>query len=183
MNRLPKLLALALPACLAASGCTGTILREGAGVALGAKGIVAPIQPLAASKSDRPLGDYTRFELGAMEDDTGGKVPADFYAALPREFQEELARKKLPDEAGGKTAVLRGRIIHYEDASTLLSVLGPMEEVICRTELVDKDSGKVLGVANCVGRTTENVNRGARKKADGLAKAFAAWIESAYPRR
>jgi hypothetical protein len=46
---------------------------------------------------------------------------------------------------------------------------------------VDKDTGKVLGSANCIGRTAERVNIGVEKKAEGLSKAFIAWIESRYP--
>lgn len=171
MNRTRTLLLLSALAAITAPGCLSTVIREGAGKVRGAKGIVAPVQPLAS------VNEYTRFELGAIQDDTGGKVPPAFLHALPRDWQENLADSRLPN-VEGKTAVLRGRIVHYEDSGTLLAALSPLEEVICRTELVDKASGQVLGVANCVGRTTENVNRGPSKKADGLAKAFVSWIES-----
>jgi len=182
MKKLTVLAVLVLAASMLAGGCTGTIIREGAGVALGAKGTFMPIKPVAASEEDRPLGAYKRFELAVLTDDIGGKTPADLLDHLSVAFKEELAKKKLPDAPGGKTLVLRGRIIHYESASTLGFAMGPLEEVIVRTEMVDKDSGKVLGVANCIGRTKERVNAGVKKKAEGLAKGLVAWIDSRYPK-
>jgi hypothetical protein len=164
-----------------APGCVGTALKEGAGVALGAKGTFLPIEPLAAAGEARPLGAYRRFELGELVDGIGGKVPPDLLGHLPEAFHKQLEEAKLPNEPDGKALVIRGTIIHYEDASVLGFLVGPLEQVIVRTELVDKDSGKVLGRANCVGRTTERINAGVRMKAQGLAKAFVKWIESGFP--
>ena len=59
-------------------------------------------------------------------------------------------------------------------------VLGDVEEVIVRTELVDKASGQVLFVSNCIGRSTSRVNRGVPKKAEGLAKSIAGWIAALH---
>lgn len=169
---------LLLPAAMSAAlltGCT-TAVREGLGVARGAKGLYAPIrQPQAAS-----LSAYSRFKLGKISDDTGGKTPQKLWDYLPGKFLEQLAEKKLPDNPDGKTLLIRGTVLHYEDESILGLVLSPLEEVIVRTELVDASSGEVLGVANCIGRTTTRVNRGVEKKAEGLAKAFAAWLAALY---
>ncbi len=60
-------------------------------------------------------------------------------------------------------------------------MLGPVEEVVCRTELVDKGTGQVLGIANCVGRTKARSNTGVKEKAEGLAEAFVKWVESSFP--
>ena len=181
MTKLAPLGLLVAVATLAAPGCTSTILKEGAGVALGAKGTYMPIQPLAPDKASQPLGVYKRFELGPVTDGIGGKVPADFVGFLPDEFAEEIKKAKLPDEPAGKTLIIRGTIIHYESAGTLGFALGPLEEVIVLTEFVDKDTGAVLGKGNCIGRTTARVNAGVKKKAQGLAKAFVKWIDSRFP--
>ncbi|HUS92363.1 MAG TPA: hypothetical protein VM695_10960 [Phycisphaerae bacterium] len=173
--------ALLTAALLAAPGCT-TALKEVAGTALGAKGTFTPIQPLAAGKDERPLGQYERFELGPIQDGIGGNVPGSFFTYLPAEFAEQLRGKKLPDRPGGKTLEVRGTITHYEASGTLGVVLGPLEEIIVRTQLVDKDTGSVLGEANCVGRTTERVNMGIKQKAEGFAKAVVGWIDSRYPK-
>jgi hypothetical protein len=175
-----RLLAL-LAASLPAAGCTGTIIREASGAVLGAKGTYMQIQPLAPDKETKTLGAYSRFELGTIADGIGGRTPPDFIAHLEKAFPEEVRGARLPDGDTGKTLVIRGAIAHYESASTIGYVLGPMEEVICRTELVDKDSGRVLGVANCIGRTNAASNAGVKSKASGLAKAFVKWIESGFP--
>ena len=140
-----------------------------------------PIQPLAATADARPLGTYRRFELGTISDGIGGKTPSELLTYLPEAFAEQVTKAKLPSEPGGKAMLIRGTVIHYESASTLGFALGPLEEVIVLTEFVDAGSGKVLGRANCIGRTTARVNAGVRKKAEGLAKAFVKWIEARFP--
>ena len=165
---------------LTATGCM-TVVKEGAGLAMGAKGTYMPIKPIAADKDARPLGVYRRFELGAITDEIGGKSPPRLLTLLPGALQEQLRKAKLPNDAAGKTLVIRGKIIHYESASTLGFAIGPLEEVIVLTEFVDKDTKRVLGTANCIGRTTARVNTGVDEKADGLAKAFVKWIESRFP--
>ncbi len=163
------------------SGCVSRLAKEGLGVATGAKGIYTPIQAVSANKGVRPLGLYQRFELGEITDDFGGKVPGSLLMHCRGEFENELIAKRLPNVPGGKTLLIRGRIIHYEDAGMLGHALSPLEEVIARIELVDKDSGKVIGVANCIGRTTTSLNAGVAKKGEGLAKAIVSWLDARYP--
>lgn len=168
--------------CCLMSGCM-TAVKEGLGVVRGGQGTYVEIRPVAASKTARPLGVYTRFELGEITDGTGGTVPAALKRYLPKEFAEALAEKKLPNRPGGKTLLIRGQYIHYEDENLVGFVLGPLEEVLARLELVDKDSGTVLGLATCIGRTTERVNKGVGKKSEGLARAIVGWIDQRYPLR
>ncbi len=165
---------------LLGSGCA-TGIKEGVGLARGAKGSYAPLKDVSASENARPLGEYQRFELGTFTDDFGGKVPPAVMQACRAAWPKELEDKELPNAPGGKTLIARGIIIHYEASGTLGKVIGPIEEVVARTELVDKDSGKVIATGNCVGRTTTRVNLGADKKGQGLAKAIASWIADRYP--
>ena len=174
---------LILVACaVLTQGCLGRAITEGVGTVRGAKGTYAPIKPLSQIKNEPVLAAYTNFELGPIVDDIGGKTPAEFWGFLPKEFYKAMWKKKLPMQAGGKTLVIRGRVVHYESAGTLGMAIGPLEEVIVRTELVDASTGQVLAVGNCIGRTEETVNSGVEKKAEGLAKAFAAWIDAHYPK-
>jgi len=175
------LVALAALAILA-QGCVGRAIKEGVGTVRGAKGTFAPIKPLSEIKDQPVLAQYTNFELGPIVDDLGGRTPVELWQFLPGEFQKALLKKRLPMQPGGKTLLVRGRVIHYESAGTLGMAIGPLEEVIVRTELVDKTTGKVLAVGNCIGRTEETVNSGVQKKAEGLAKAFVAWIDAHYPK-
>jgi len=183
MRRMTGWLVLAMAVTFTATGCLGRAIKEGVGVARGAKGIYAPIRAVAPDKESRPLGEYTRFELGEFTDDFGGKTPGELLALLPAAFEEQLAAKNLLGLSGGKTLLVRGKILHYEDATMIGFALGPLEETIARVELVDKATGNVLGVANCVGRTDESVNAGVPKKAEGLAKAIVSWIASRYPKK
>ena len=161
-------------------GCS-TAAKEAVGVVTGPKGIYAPIKAVSANEEARPLGQYKRFELGRITDDVGGGVPASLLSHLRQAFPEEIAKAKLPNEPGGKTLVIRGRILHYEDSDTLAMVTGPLEEVIARLEMVDRDSGQVLGVANCIGRTTTRTTVGVANKGRGLARAIVSWIDKRYP--
>lgn len=157
-------------------GCLGRAISEGLGTVGGAKGGYSQVAPLPYTG----LSVYTRFELGAIRDDFGGKVPPDLLAMLPMKLQAELSKLGLPDQPGGKTLLIRGAFLHYEEAGLFGNVFGPLEEVIARIELVDKATGKVLGTANCIGRTRETVNLGVEKKADGLALAIAKYIADHY---
>lgn len=166
----------------AGSGCVSRIAKEGLGVARGAKGVYAPVRPLAAAKEARPLGRYRMFELGAITDDFGGNVPPDFLGHLRAAFEKQRAGKGLPNDPGGKTLLIRGRILHFETSGALGHAFGPFEEVLARIELVDKDSGQVLGTANCIGRSTTSGNVGVAKKGEGLAKAIISWVADRYPK-
>jgi hypothetical protein len=171
---------LLLVVALAVPGCSRAI-KEGVGLARGARGVYVPLEPLSADPNARPLGEYEYFELGSFTDGFGGKTPPELFAMLPEKFREEIVSKKLPDNPAGPTLVMRGEILHYESENLVGVVIGPLEEVIARVELVDKASGRVLATGNCVGRTKEAVNQGVEKKAEGLAKALASWIEQRYP--
>lgn len=171
---------LMLSLCLMVGGC-GRVITEASGAVMGASGTFMPIVPISTDQEVRSLGAYARFELGPVTDDIGGKTPVDFLGYLEREFAEKVKDARLPNEVSGNTLVIRGKIVYYESASTVGHVLGPLEQVICRAELVDKQTGKVLAVANCVGRTEASNNAGVRSKASGLAKAFVRWIESRFP--
>jgi hypothetical protein len=181
MRKPTLLLLLASGVAFAAPGCMSTMIREGSGAVLGAKGTFMPIVPLAEGAADRPLSGYTQFDLGDFTDEIGGKAPSDFVAYLKDSFPLQARKAGLPDSPSGTALLLRGRIVHYESSSTVGFVLGPLEEVVARCEMVDKATGKVLGAANCIGRTEAAVNSGTKHKAEGLAKALVKWIESGFP--
>jgi len=163
-------------------GCS-TVAKETFGAFRGGKGVYAPIHPVSDDPQANPLGEYTEFELGIFTEDFGGKTPSALMPAFRKAFDEQLMQYGLTDLSGGKTLIIRGRILHYESEDVLGIALGPVEEVVARVELVDAQTGQVLGVANCIGRTTARVNSGVGKKAEGLAKAIVGWIDSRYPPR
>ncbi len=178
MNRRTTMVILLTGVIALTSGCISRGAKELLGAATGGKGTSVALQGISAGTG---LGAYNRFELGPITDDMNGRVPAGLFSALPREFAKELAVKKIPNIPGGKTLLIRGKVLHYEDASMVGHAFGPLEEVIARIEFVDKDTGKVIGTANCVGRTKESLNVGVGSKAQGLAKGIVGWIDKRYP--
>ena len=160
-------------------GC-GRAIGEAAELATGPKGLFVPlISP--AREGAWPLAEYTQFEMQRFTDDFGGRTPAELFRDLPSKFDEELDESELTNNASGKTLVIRGSVFHYESSDLLGMALGPLEQVIARVELVDKDSGRVIAKANCVGRTTKSVGKGVSKKTEGLARAIVSWIKTYYP--
>ncbi len=164
-----------------AGGCTGTAIKEGVGLAFGAKGSVTSLTGSPPSPAVRPLRPYQRFELSNFTDDMAGLVPPELFRRLPAAFRKAMADKKIRNAAAGKTLLIRGKVLHYEDSSMVSKALGPAEFVVAQVEFVDKETGKVLGRANCVGRTSARVNIGVGKKAEGLGRAIANWIDQRYP--
>jgi len=174
---------LAILACVSmTTGCVSRAIKEGIGVARGAKGISVMVKPVSADASARPLGGYTRFVVEPFKDATGSGVPQVIKSTLSTYVAQMLAEHKIPNEPRGKTLTIRGTYVYYEDANnTTDQVFGPFEELLARVQLCD--GGRVIGEADCVGRTTESVNKGAEKKAQGLAKAIVDWIDKSYPER
>lgn len=182
MRRAVTFLGLALAVSVFSTGCIGRAVKEGLGAATGPKGYYAQLEPASWSKKGSALSEYTHFEMDPITDSFANKVPRRLLNLLPEEFNKQLARRKIPNVPSGKTLLVRGHVFHYEAEGTMGELFGPFEEVIARVELVDKASGKVLAVANCIGRTNETVNRGVDAKAGGLAKAIVNWIASQYPK-
>jgi len=168
---------------LAATGCMGRLIGEGAEAGLGPKGDYWEEKPAAASKETKALAAYQRFELGEVKNVYGRNVPAEFFEKFPVEFARELAGSHLPRQAAGKTAVFRVHILHYEKADMADNVLGPLEQVVARVELLDKDSSQILAWGNAVGRTGKTVGLGVDSKAKGLAKALVKWAGDYYPKK
>ncbi|MDY6913171.1 MAG: hypothetical protein SVT52_01750 [Planctomycetota bacterium] len=156
-------------------GCS-RLAKEGIGVASGAKGVYAEIQA-----PSRPLGMYHNIQPGQIEDSFGGRTPPGLLSALPGKITEQLHNEGLPTGTSGKTLVITGKVIYYEAAGITGEVFGPFEEAVAEIQLVDKDTGRVVSVANCVGRSTTSLNRGVDKKAEGLAKGIVKWISKHYP--
>lgn len=169
--------AVTIPGCFTAAG-------EGIAAMRGASGTYTEIKPVADVKDNLALSQYTNFELGTIKDSFGGKVPERLFLALTPEFDKAIRNAKLPTDPTGKTLIIRGEIVYFElRGSALGLVLSDVEEVVTRLELVDKASGRVLGTAMCVGRTTHRMTMGIDKKAEGLARAIAEWIAAYYPKK
>jgi hypothetical protein len=169
MKRMTMTLLL-LAVCVGSTGCVSRAIKEGVGTVTGAKGVYAPLTETA------DLADYGNFEVQRFTDESNGRTPEEFYAVLPIKVEEQLKKDEL-DTDSGKTAVISGVVIYYEVAGITGQAFGPFEEAITEVTLTDKGTGQFLGKATCIGRSTQTVNQGAEKKAEGVAKGIAKWIE------
>jgi len=174
MKRLAVCLTL-LVALTTTTGCWSRVIKEGAGAALGAKGISQPLGTATAKSTI--LEGYTQFVVEPFSSAaTAPDVPTEVQTNLAAEVAKQLAAKKIVNDPSGKTLTIRGTFIYYEDADKATDqIFGPFEEVIAYVQFVD--GNRVIGEANCIGRTTESVNKGASKKTQGLAKAIVDWLE------
>ncbi len=171
---------LALSAVMSfAMGC-GRLINEGVGVVVGPRGVYSPLEPLPDAADARPLADYQRFELGHFRQDAAGGTPPALFALLPGEFARQVRQHDLPDVRGGKTAIVSGHILHYEEANIFGHAFGPVEQVVARVELTDAETGQLLAAALCIGRNEETLTSSVRDRTAGLAKAIASWIAANF---
>lgn len=177
MRRLQSLSVLLLAGfALLSQGCVGRLVGEGAEKTLGPKGDYWETKKAAASKKTKVLAEYRRIELGAVNNEIGANLPADFLSKFKAEFAKQLRESKLAKDPAGKTLVINVDVIHYENADTTDNVLGPLEQVVARVNMVDKDSQQVVAAGNAIGRTGKTVGLGVDWKARGLAKALIKWV-------
>ena len=167
---------------LLSQGCMSRAIGEGAEKTLGPKGAYWEVSPLGAAKDHRALAGYQNFALGQVTNAVGNNLPPDFISMFQSEFAKRIADSKLPHNPGGKTAVFNVTIVHYEKADMTDNVLGPLEQVVARVELVDQGSNQVLGQATAIGRTGKSVGLGTEWKAWGLSRALIKWAEDYYPK-
>jgi len=183
MKRTLGYVLLSVTMTIICSGCLGRLVGEGAEKTLGPKGAYWEEKPLAVSKSQKVLAPYTKFVLGQVKNDFGSNVPPAFFDLFPAEFEIAIQKAKLPDIETQKTLVVNVSVIHYETADMKDNVLGPLEQVVARVQLVDKSTNKVLARGNVIGRTGKSVGLGVDWKARGLAKGIVKWISDYYPKR
>lgn len=162
----------------ALGGCGGSqIAGEAFDRFRGGKGSFTVVKEVPGGEEARPLGVYKRFQIEPLADGTNGQVPAELFAAVPVEFEKELAKKKIANAASGKTLLIRGKVLHYETAGGLKR----LEEILAQIQFIDADTGKAIAEANCVGRSKAFSTRGIATKAQGLARAIVSYIDQRYP--
>ncbi|MBN1436415.1 MAG: hypothetical protein JW936_05020 [Sedimentisphaerales bacterium] len=179
MSRRTVIVVLLLTAVLATlNGCVGRAVREGYHGIVGAAGVPLVISGQETQIKSIPL-TYGNYQLERFTCDIGTLCDPQFFSALPNRVSQELSTREVDDEdvsffvgPSNRTVIIRGRVIHYETADLLGVAMGPMEEAICRVQLVDADSGTVLADTNCVGRVESTVRSGPDELAHGVARAI-----------
>ena len=172
---------LFLSAMGVSQGCVGRAIGEGIEKALGPTAYVLPMEPRWPEKDSQYLAAYENFELAPLKSEFL-PTPTEFMTVFPERFDDQMISKGLPIGKRGKTLLIRVTILAYQPVSSYQKALGPTEEVVARVELTDKESGKPVGKAICIGRTYQSIGLGPQWKAWGLARAIAdKWINKYYP--
>jgi|GEM_PF-1526055 len=178
--------AVTLGVLVLAGGCT-TGIKEGIHTVRGASGKTTVIS--GGDVLGRLAKDYGGVKVETFVNEVGQVCSEDFLAALPGTIEQELRYRprSLTDKLKGKekgelgpfftgpaerTLVIRGRVMQYDVEGLSDRLLGPLDEALCRVQMVDASSGQVLAELNAVGRVRSRVRTGATLLAEGVADAI-----------
>jgi hypothetical protein len=105
----------------------------------------------------------------------GVNAPSEMPAMIRSDIVSVTDRRGLGN-GGNPRLRLSGEIIHYEDGTKMDSVIGPFEEVILRTRLIDVQSGAVVQETNLIGRSKAVTSSGVESLSEGVGKALDTWL-------
>ncbi|NIA07395.1 MAG: hypothetical protein GWP14_07150 [Actinobacteria bacterium] len=166
-----KLCLLSLLGVLVSVGCLGRVIKESYYGATGATGRVNVLQNVKVD-----LSRYDSFSVEQFSDAMEGQGNMAFLAVVEKKVAEIVAKKTYLNATGTKSLKISGSLISYDTGTTTEKIAGPMEQAICRIKLIDADSGKVLGVADCLSRAKSSVRKGPEELGEGTGKGIAEWI-------
>jgi hypothetical protein len=132
----------------------------------------------------RLLATYRSIRVDPFTNELGQRVPPEVIAEVNERTPEVIAESALfyPE---GKLLRVTGRIIHYTGRSGLqgsvMSVVGSAEECVCRVQLLDGDSGDLVGEAVCWGTVKSALRRGSEELGTGVGKGVCKWIRERLP--
>lgn len=170
MRRFPWIVLTAVGLVLPNAGCMSRLIKEGAATVTGASGKVVEIHKA------RDLSKYKGLTIESLTASPGLKLPGEITALVRQNFGEAAVKRGLKPN-GTPGLKLAGEIIHYESGGLVDEAVGPLEEVIVRTKLIDADSGEVLTEANLIGRSKATTSGGVKNLAEGSGKALSKWLK------
>ena len=138
---------------------------------------------------------YGSCTVETFQNDIGDICPQSFLDKLPGVIQERLRHKprSLGDKFGGKekgemgpfftgpankTILITGRVIQYDIGDIANKAMGPLDEAICRVQILDADTNTMLAEANLTSRVKSSVRTGPSEMAEGIAKAIEKLFEA-----
>ncbi len=171
MNRKSVFVVVALFICTANVGCMSRAIREGAGAVTGASGKVVELHTPSS------LANYRGLTVESITVAKGLQVPGDIVT-LVRQSYAEACEDLVLTPGGSPALAVSGEIIHYETGGTISKAIGPLQEIIVRSQLIDAGSKQFLGEANLIGRSKALTSGGSHNLAEGAGKALAKWLEN-----
>lgn len=161
---------------LVGTGCLGRVISEGAGAVLGARGKVVDI------KRGPSLTRYHALRVESLSVSPGLMPPSSLAGLVRGQFMKAGQEAGLAT-SGRPMVLVEGEIIHYEAGGAVDTAIGPLEEVIIRTRLMDGESHRLLAEANLVGRSKATSSSGPENLSEGAGRALAKWLEEAGLRK
>jgi len=179
--------------CLLGPGC-GRGIKEGLYAFTGSSGDAA----LISGSPEQIALLTTRYgscQVEPFTNQVGEICPTEFLDQLPPNIENELQYQsrsftetiegKDEQEVGplftgpkNKNLLITGSVIHYDVGDLGDKVLSPLDEAICRIQLVDPLSGNVLCQANITSRAKSSIRTGTQELAHGIAKGIKKLLES-----
>lgn len=173
--------------CLIGPGCSRGI-KEGLYAFTGSSGNAA----LISGSTEQLALLTTRYgscQVQPFTNQVGEICPPDFLDQLPPKIEQELQyqsrsftdtiKGKDKEEVGplftgpkNKTLLITGSVIHYDIGDLANKVISPLDEAICRVQLVDPNSGDILTEANITSRAKSSIRTGTQELAHGIAKGI-----------
>ncbi len=172
MIRKSVFIVVALIVCTANIGCVSRAIREGAGAVTGAAGQVVELHTPSS------LANYRGLTVESITVAKGLRVPSDIVE-LVRQGYASAAEDLVLAPGGAPALAVSGEIIHYETGGAVSKAIGPLQEIVVRTQLIDAGTKQFLGEANIIGRSKALTSGGARNLAEGAGKALSKWLRSA----
>ncbi len=164
-------------------GCAGFVARAGLAEVTGGKGLLTVIK-------NPPYGQIYKYKYVKIErfgNTVNGILPAGTISILYASCVDELLNDHAPfklardNPPANQTLIIRGRIIHYNPAGGLSAVLGKFSQLICRIELVDGATSKVIGQANCIGFSKAILRAGTEELSKEVAHSLRKWLLQLKP--
>lgn len=161
------------------AGCT-TAAKQAYYAVRGAAGKFYEIQVV----DPYALASYESVRVERFTNELGDRVPAGVIAEVNEQTPMALAESNLFYDQG-KLLRITGRVIHFTGRSGLVgsvsSVVGGPEECVCRVQLLDGESGAMIGEAVCWGSVKSAVRRGSGELGAGVGKGVSKWIRERLP--
>jgi hypothetical protein len=170
MTRVVTMTLTAAAMSILSLGCVGRMFSEGMGAARGASGKVVEIGKTP------DLTKYKGLRIEVITVAQGSQAPTEMPDMIRADFAAAAEKRGLRP-AGDPGLKLSGEIVHYEASGTADSAIGPLEEVVVRTKLIDAQSGVVVAAANLIGRSKSTSSSGAKHLSVGVGKALAEWLK------
>jgi hypothetical protein len=166
-----------------ASGCMGTAVSQGFATVTGASPRFFEVREIAGGAT--ALDRYQSVAVQAFDASPMlGVIPpdavAETQAAALRRLVETRMFSAVGPAAGAKPSlVIRGAFVDYDSGGSAARAVGfgvnPF--LTARIELVDGETGQVIGIVMVSGTVKSALRTGTKELADGVAKAIKGLVE------